>query len=166
VPIIGLTASVLPGQLDALRAAGMDGHIVKPLRRDDLCAAVARWRLDLHEGEARPDARPPLDRAIYDGLLDLVGPDKVKSLLDQLAAQLTARFQGEPDTDEDRDRLARDAHAMISAAGAVGFSALSGACQALDDACTANRDVPEALHAVREARRLALRLIPALKQPA
>ena len=95
VPIVGLTASALPGHAAALREAGMDDHIVKPLRRDDLCAAVARWHGDRADA---PDPVPPLDRATYDGLLDLVGPHKVRNLLDQLAAQLTARFQGEPES--------------------------------------------------------------------
>ena len=52
---------------------------------------------------------------------------------------------------------------MISAAGVVGFSALSGACAALEAACAAGGGVAEPLRAVRNARRRALYTIPALK---
>ncbi len=43
VPIIAMTANVLPQQIQAFRAAGMDDHVGKPFKRDDLLAAVARW---------------------------------------------------------------------------------------------------------------------------
>ena len=43
VPIIAMTANVLPKQIEAFRAAGMDDHVGKPFKRDDLLAAVARW---------------------------------------------------------------------------------------------------------------------------
>ncbi|ACL59441.1 ATP-binding protein [Methylobacterium nodulans] len=43
VPIIALTANVLPSQVAEFRAAGMDDHIGKPFKREDLFAAVARW---------------------------------------------------------------------------------------------------------------------------
>ncbi len=41
-PILALSADVLPEQIARCRAAGMDGHIAKPIRRDELLAAVAR----------------------------------------------------------------------------------------------------------------------------
>ncbi|WP_018260524.1 ATP-binding protein [Methylobacterium sp. WSM2598] len=43
VPILALTANVLPAQVAAFRAAGMDDHIGKPFRRDDFVATVERW---------------------------------------------------------------------------------------------------------------------------
>lgn len=41
VPVIALTANVQPEQVDACRAAGMDGHVGKPIQVDDLIAAMA-----------------------------------------------------------------------------------------------------------------------------
>jgi len=54
VPIVALSADVLPEQIARCRAAGMDGHVAKPIRREELYAAVARAL----EGpaEARGDA--------------------------------------------------------------------------------------------------------------
>ena len=41
-PIIALSADVLPEQIARCRAAGMDDHVPKPIRREELYAAVAR----------------------------------------------------------------------------------------------------------------------------
>jgi len=42
VPIIALSADVLPDQIARCRAAGMDDHVAKPIRREELVAAVGR----------------------------------------------------------------------------------------------------------------------------
>lgn len=42
LPIIALSADVLPEQIARCRAAGMDGHVGKPIHRDELLAAVDR----------------------------------------------------------------------------------------------------------------------------
>lgn len=43
VPIIALTANALPTDRAEAAAAGMDGHLAKPLRVDDLKRALHRW---------------------------------------------------------------------------------------------------------------------------
>ncbi len=43
LPIVALTANVLPQQVAQFRAAGMDDHVGKPFRPDALLAAVERW---------------------------------------------------------------------------------------------------------------------------
>jgi signal transduction histidine kinase/ActR/RegA family two-component response regulator len=52
IPIVALSADVLPEQIARCRAAGMDGHVAKPIRREDLIAAVARAL----QGAAEPPA--------------------------------------------------------------------------------------------------------------
>ena len=42
VPIIALSADALPDQIARCRAAGMDDHVAKPIRREELLAAVGR----------------------------------------------------------------------------------------------------------------------------
>jgi signal transduction histidine kinase/AmiR/NasT family two-component response regulator len=44
IPIIAMTANVLPQQVAAFQAAGMDDHVGKPFRREELLSAVERWR--------------------------------------------------------------------------------------------------------------------------
>jgi signal transduction histidine kinase/ActR/RegA family two-component response regulator len=43
LPVIALTASVLPGDRDACEAAGMDGFIAKPFTCDELLCALSHW---------------------------------------------------------------------------------------------------------------------------
>jgi PAS domain S-box-containing protein len=42
VPIIAMTANVLPQQIESFRRAGMDAHIGKPFKREELLAAIDR----------------------------------------------------------------------------------------------------------------------------
>ena len=53
VPIVALSADVLPEQIARCRAAGMDDHVAKPIRREDLLAAVGRALA----GERQPEGR-------------------------------------------------------------------------------------------------------------
>jgi CheY-like chemotaxis protein len=44
LPIVAMTANVLPQQVAQFRAAGMDDHVGKPFKKEELYAAVAKWR--------------------------------------------------------------------------------------------------------------------------
>jgi signal transduction histidine kinase/DNA-binding NarL/FixJ family response regulator len=54
VPILALTANALPEQVQACLSAGMDGHLAKPVRPDDLMLRLARAL-----GGPPPDWTPP-----------------------------------------------------------------------------------------------------------
>jgi len=43
IPVIALTASVLPGDREACETAGMDGFVAKPFTYDELIATLDRW---------------------------------------------------------------------------------------------------------------------------
>lgn len=43
LPVIALTADVLPDQVREMQAAGFDGHLSKPIEHAALLAVVARW---------------------------------------------------------------------------------------------------------------------------
>ncbi len=63
IPIIALTAHALKGDRDRCLAAGMDEYLTKPLRFDDLLAALARISEDseveeVHQTENRPRPSP------------------------------------------------------------------------------------------------------------
>ncbi len=166
VPIIAMTANVLPQQVSATRAAGMVDHVGKPFRRETLLAAVAR-----HARAAEPEtsraaqstvesAADLLDAETFATLVDTLGADHLHRLLAELAEELAGRFGGAEGT-AGRDELAFDAHAMVSASGVLGFTRLATLCQELEAACHENRPYAAALERLRAMRAQVLELIRA-----
>ncbi|QGY04454.1 PAS domain S-box protein [Methylobacterium mesophilicum SR1.6/6] len=146
LPIVAMTANVLPQQLAALRAAGLDDHVGKPFRTEALLAAVDRWA-------ARPAAPAcpgtSIDRAVLDEMTEIVGRGRMRELLAMLARELAQRFGADASPAVDRERLMLDAHAMVSAASMVGFAALAEACRTVEAACRAGDDVGPMLGPLR-----------------
>jgi PAS domain S-box-containing protein len=57
IPILAMTANVLPDQIRMLREAGMDDHVGKPFERADLYRIIDRWLA--REPGRETDARKP-----------------------------------------------------------------------------------------------------------
>ena len=55
IPIIALTAYAMPGDRERFLAAGMDGHVAKPVQMEELNAALDRVAATV--GAGRPAAR-------------------------------------------------------------------------------------------------------------
>ncbi len=135
VPIIALTANVLPQQVAEFREAGMDGHVGKPFVRGDLLDAIDRWA---QGAEVRGGSRPVPEAAALDAIAEVVGRERVLGLLKSLAKELEARFgSGGPQL---RDEVAQDAHAMIAAAAMLGFVDLARLCREVEAACRSGLD--------------------------
>jgi CheY-like chemotaxis protein len=56
IPIVTLTAHAMKGDREICLKAGMDGYLTKPIRPQELAAALERW------GKSRPDSAPTLDQ--------------------------------------------------------------------------------------------------------
>ncbi|MET7245643.1 ATP-binding protein [Methylobacterium sp. EM32] len=135
VPVVAMTANVLPDQVQSFRAAGMDDHLGKPFTPAELTALLARW-LDRDPAPEEPGQHEPaLDRALYDGVRAYLPPEAVRRLLGHLAEQVTGALAGEGADAGARGRLRFEAHGLVSAAGLLGFAALSRACAELES-CT------------------------------
>ena len=157
VPIIAMTANVLPHQVALCREAGMQDHVGKPFKRADLVAAIERWISPERIGEpaVAPAAAPNavrdldvghLDRKTFDALAEPMGPAATQRLLAAFARELQARLGGEAG-EPDATRMAADAHALVSASSMLGFGAFAALC----------REVQEA-HDAKETGRLAASL--------
>jgi signal transduction histidine kinase/DNA-binding NarL/FixJ family response regulator/HPt (histidine-containing phosphotransfer) domain-containing protein len=170
IPIVAMTANVLPQQVTAFREAGMDDHVGKPFKRPELLAKVARWaaRAPEPEGPGAPaggGAGPVLDRAVYDTMRELLGGDKLDAMLERLTGDLRRRFcEGGPDPD--RRRLAGDAHATISTAGMLGFTGLSELCREVETACQDGADVGPLMERLDAATRAVIAEIGTLRAAA
>ncbi|WP_267360947.1 MULTISPECIES: PAS domain S-box protein [unclassified Methylobacterium] len=131
VPIVALTANVLPQQVAEFQAAGMDDHVGKPFRRDALLTVIDRWTIG---GDESGVSHPTIDPSVFADLKEMVGHERMAGLLTMLADELAQRF-GSSSLAHDRDRVARDAHAMVSATSMVGFCSLSDLCRSVEEAC-------------------------------
>ena len=113
------------------------------------------------------DGEPLLDRAAFAAVQATMGRERVLSLLSLLELDLELRFLpkgAEPGrTDVDREQLAYDAHAMVAAAGALGFLALSGLCREIEDACRDGSALPALIHRLATLRTDTLGTIRALR---
>ncbi|MDQ0449687.1 PAS domain S-box-containing protein [Methylobacterium aerolatum] len=146
VPIIALTANVLPQQIAEFREAGMDGHVGKPFIRGDLLDAIDRLAQARAGDPGR--GRPVPEAAALDAIADVVGRERVLGLLKSLADELNARF-GEASLRPVREDVAQDAHAMIAAAAMLGFVDLARLCRDVEAACRSGLDYDHVLADLR-----------------
>lgn len=137
VPILAMTANVLPEQVKAFAAAGMNDHVAKPFEREVLLATIDRWLRDGRAAAPQPrDASSvAVDQSTFDQLRRDLGAAKMRDLLELLIEEMSPGFAGSIESAAARDEIRRDAHALTSAAGALGFIGLSASCQALE-ACS------------------------------
>ncbi len=167
VPIIAMTANVLPEQVAEFRRAGMNDHIGKPFDRQALYGLIERWLPDVmvvdtseHE-RGMPQAG--IDAGVYGDLEALLGKERMTGLVKKLEDHLARAFAIDPATDLDRQALAREAHIVVSQAGMLGFTELSERCRELERACLADEDLAAPFAQTRDARDRALRDIAHLR---
>jgi PAS domain S-box-containing protein len=195
-PIIAMTANVLPQQVAAFRAAGMNDHVGKPYKREELFAAIDRC---LGSGAQRsppslataPIAASPVEQRhiaepiaetmpiavenpaeafqaeTFEAIEALLGQEKIGKMLGQLAGQLKERFSNAPLDPSERAPLAREAHKLVSSAGMLGFVGLSRSCAKLEAVLATERDATECFDVVRKACQCAIAEIAArMNRPA
>lgn len=149
IPIIAMTANVLPQQVRQFKEAGMDDHIGKPMKQEDLLRKLAEWLPVLEEPAAPPKETAPCSEALetvasfneknFADFKDMMGAERASHWLGRLDEQLQSFL------DEtailDRSQLARKAHALISQAALLGFSGLAEHCTMLEQACNSESDL-------------------------
>jgi CheY-like chemotaxis protein/HPt (histidine-containing phosphotransfer) domain-containing protein len=157
VPIIALTANVMSDRVEAFRSAGMDDYLAKPIQRSVLLAKVEQWMaarptLSL---EAVAVDHAGFDRETFEEVVDLLGLARVQTSL----GEITDRLSAVAGMAADRRALGREAHALVSLAGVLGFNDLVHACRDLERMCQGQTDLGDALAAVHRASVLCLRAV-------
>ena len=160
VPIIAMTANVLPHQIASFADAGMEDYIGKPFKRDALFALIERWATD--RAAATPSAVEGLDRETFDGLADAVGPEVIDRMLAGLANELRSRL-GPDGSVLAREKLAFDAHALVSGLGSLGFDAIAAQCRVVEAACKGGDAYETELARLHDMRRATLQQIATLR---
>ena len=127
VPIVAMSANVLPHQVALCREAGMQAHVGKPFKREDLIAVIERWAVAPACDGAPDHDVGHLDRPTFDQLAGPIGSAGTQRLLAAFARELQARFGG--DLAPDAKTLAAHAHAVVGAASMLGFDGFATICR-------------------------------------
>lgn len=141
MPVIAITAYVLRENRDAIYAAGADAILAKPLAGLEtfgLAIAHALGRTGGPEAAPLPppDATENFDRATFDHLIEVAGPEAARELLDRLSADLRKCEAGVAEglATDDLPQVRAETHVLIALAGAVGAVRLQLLAQALNAA--------------------------------
>ena len=151
VPVIALTASALPDQIEATRRAGMDAHLAKPLDRNALLLALANLP-DRRAAAAAEPAAPAEPAVPY---LDGSALDILERELGHAAHGILAEFVGEvrralsllsnasPADRADPGHVQHAAHRLVGAARTLGASRLAAEAEALQKAARGGDPSPD-----------------------
>jgi len=125
LPIIALTASAMDADRERTRAAGMDAHIVKPVRRNELEAVLA-------------EVLGPLDAEVLASIRDLPPADDGATVLEELYELFVNDTPGRLDalrdaiSAGDADAVAFTAHSLKGSAEVLGATAMAATCREVE----------------------------------
>jgi PAS domain S-box-containing protein len=153
IPIIAMTANVLPTQVEAFREAGMNGHVGKPFKRNELIAVIERCLRRSIASETLStnlaETARPTDSKALETLTSLLGHAKIEELLGKLSQQLQEFIQRLSTNSDGSIDLGREAHNLVSSAGMLGFASVSDQCARLEIRLSSDQDVSALLEEAR-----------------
>jgi signal transduction histidine kinase/DNA-binding response OmpR family regulator len=123
LPVIAMTANAMVGDREKVLAAGMNDHVAKPIKVDELFTTLARW---IRRPAGTRAARAALGNdALYDRLARMFIEQETRFVERFTAARAAA----------DAAAMTRLAHDLKSVAATLGAQVLSHAAAALEQAC-------------------------------
>jgi CheY-like chemotaxis protein len=141
VPIIAITANAMQGDREACLAAGMDGYLSKPVRREALQQILREWLEPASPAagaeQAQPATAPVLDATIIAALRELQAagePDVLGQLIDVFLddARVQLASLAEAIRQSDAAAIYQAAHRLRGGAANLGAAALAKHCADLE----------------------------------
>lgn len=137
VPVIAVTASAMPEDRAACRAAGMDDFLPKPVALADLSAMIDRWAPQPTSSAKGGSATADVDRSRLEHLVDDLGDRSVvASLVTSYLSELEVRrgLLADAHRDGDLEVLHRVGHTLRSTSEMLGAERLVRVCRRMEDA--------------------------------
>ncbi|HSL50429.1 MAG TPA: GAF domain-containing protein [Candidatus Deferrimicrobiaceae bacterium] len=143
--IVAMTANAMQGDRELCVAAGMDDYVAKPIRVEELVAALERSPAHRDAVPAADPAEPAapaagaIDRAVFERLVANTGGPFVAELIDTFgedARELLATLRRTLAA-TDRDAFRRAAHSLKSTAESLGATRLAALARELEVAARA-----------------------------
>jgi signal transduction histidine kinase/DNA-binding response OmpR family regulator len=138
LPVIAMTANAMVGDREKVLAAGMNDHIAKPIRVDELFATLSRWVVRPAQGPAQEQVPPDATGlALHEALEALGGSRTLYARVAHMFVESETRFGerfAEARAAADDSGMVRIAHDLKSVSGTLGATALSDAAAALEHA--------------------------------
>ena len=158
LPVIAMTANALVGDRAKVLAAGMNDHVAKPIKVDELFSTLARWirpvAADPEDGSKGPgEIAPPgggIDRAA--GIAAMMGDEAMYLRLLRMFRDREENFAGRFLEARSNGRPAaamRMAHDLKSVSGALAAGAVNQAATDLERACLDGADAETVARALR-----------------
>jgi PAS domain S-box-containing protein len=140
--IIAMTANALPEDREACFAAGMSDYVAKPIRRDELAAALERARpLRIGDAGAKATGGVSLDAGALQNLRDLGGDDFVREVVDVFLAEVPTLIASLRSSLEQQngEELRRTAHTLKSNGATLGAEQFAELCRTVEQQAKAGR---------------------------
>jgi signal transduction histidine kinase/CheY-like chemotaxis protein/HPt (histidine-containing phosphotransfer) domain-containing protein len=137
LPIIALSASSLRNSAERALAAGMNGHLVKPIDPATLAAALAQHtRSTPGDATALPRAAA-VDEEHLRLLVEALGAEKVEELVSKLPEHAGPHRQrlAEAQTQGDLASVRSAAHSLSGMAASLGLTGLAALTGSIEEAC-------------------------------
>jgi HPt (histidine-containing phosphotransfer) domain-containing protein len=164
-----MTANVLPRQIADAIEAGMNDHVGKPFKKEELLGAVDRWVMAQGGPSSREQSAATIEPAVlkapaFEELVAAAGRDRALGMLERFGDQLKERFADESLTPADPERLAKNAHAAVSMAGMLGFEELSQLCRRVEESARSGGELEPLIQELKTSRDAALDQIARARQ--